>query len=122
MNAKIRTKQRHMNKVLDVISTYGKARNGDVYIDKSFYNALLPLNETQINQALNALEWEGVIEIFPRTQNVRHPRVNLTSFAFAYRKQIKQSSFRFWLPTIISIFALIVAIIAVVVSIFAYLK
>ena len=110
MNAKIRVSQRNMNKVLDIIANYKKARKGIVYVDDSFYNALLPLDKVKVNQTLNALQAEGVIEIFKSDKTTYLFCIQLTSEAFVYRKQNKESNTMFWIPTILSIIAIIISI------------
>lgn len=107
MNAKIRTKRRHLYKVLDVIANYKDARRGVVHIDDDFFQKLRPLNEIQIKQALNALESEDVLEIFASDISPHRICVKLTSHAFAYRMHIRETSFRFWFPSVISVVSII---------------
>ncbi len=122
MNAKIRIKRRHLYKVLDVIADYKDARRGVVHIDDSFYEKLRPLKRVQINQVLNALESEDVIEIFESQLSPYRICVQLTSHAFAYRMHIRETSFRFWFPSVISVIALVISATPVVPSILDLLQ
>lgn len=109
MNAKIRTKRRHLYKVLDVIATYKDARRGVVHIDDDFFQKLRPLKKIQVTQALNALESEDVVEIFESNKSPHRICVRLTSHAFAYRMHIRETSFRFWFPTVASVVSIILS-------------
>lgn len=112
MKGKIKTKRRHMHKVLDVISTYEEARRGVVHVDNSFYKKMYPLKRIQVTQALNALQSEDVVEILHSTISPYRICVQLTCHAFAYRMHLRETSFRFWFPSVISIIAIIVSLVA----------
>lgn len=107
INGKIRVTQRNINKVLDYISTYKKAKNEKVFLDDDFYNGLTPMNETKINQTLNTLQAENVIEIFPPKYPANCSYLKLTPNAFAYRLHRKQDNVRYNITTAISVIALI---------------
>jgi hypothetical protein len=109
MNGKIKTKQRHLYKVLDVVSDYKDARRGVVHIDDSFFKKMHPLNRTQVTQALNALQSEDVVEILPSNISPYHICVQLTCHAFAYRMHLRETSFRFWFPSVVSLIAIIIS-------------
>ena len=65
MNGKVRATQRNVNKALDYICTYDKARGGVVPVDEEFYNGLIGMDRTLINQTLNVLEDYQIIKKFP---------------------------------------------------------
>ena len=114
MSFKIRISYHNMYKVLDYISDYTFAKDGFVVMDNSFFSGLLPMNKVKVIQTLNALESEGVIEKFPPSIQSPFPCLRLTNAAFTYRLHTKRDRFRFWLPTAISIGAVVVAVIALI--------
>ena len=107
MNGKIKVTQRKMNKILDYISSYKCNVQGIVLMDKSFYEGISDMNQTEINQILNALENENVIEKYPPSIHYRYPTLRLTINAFTYRTKQRQHNFRFWFPAVMSILALL---------------
>lgn len=106
MSSKIRITQRHINKVLDYISTYKKSVNGIVLLNNDFYGGLL-MSETKITQTLNAMTDHQLIEVISPATGSRPAQIRLTSAAFSYRLINKKESFRFAFPVIISLVALI---------------
>lgn len=106
MSSKIRITQRHINKVLDYISTYKKSVNGIVLLNNDFYGGLL-MSNTKITQTLNAMTDYHLIEVISPANHIRPAQIKLTSAAFSYRLLQRRELFRFALPTIISIVALI---------------
>lgn len=106
MSSKIRITQRHINKVLDYISTYKKSVNGIVLLNNDFYGGLL-MSDTKITQTLNAMTDFHLIEVIPSADRNQPKQIKLTSSAFSYRLIKRNESFRFVLPTIISIIALL---------------
>lgn len=110
-----------MYKVLDVISNYQNARKGVVHITDDFFEKMHPLDKIKVKQVLNALQSEDVLEIFQSNISPYGICVQLTSHAFAYRMHLKEKSFRFWFPSIISIAAIIISAVSATITVLAYL-
>ena len=119
MNGKVRATQRSVNKVLDYICTYDKARGGVVPVDEEFYNGLIGMDRTLINQTLNVLEDYQIIKKFPPGAFLGVPSLCLLTGAFSYKLKRKQEAVRYWIPIILSILSFIVSILSLIVAVIA---
>ena len=95
MNGKVRATQRSVNKVLDYICTYDKARGGIVPVDEDFYNGLNGMDRALINQTLNVLEDYQIIKKFPPGAFLGVPSLCLLTGAFSYKLKRKQEAVRY---------------------------
>lgn len=84
-------------------------------IDKNFFSSF-PLKTEEITQILNALNYKGLIEMYPPSNEQKYPFIEITQKAFAYIPEIQETILKFWIPilasSVLSVVAIIVSVIA----------
>ena len=102
---------RKKRKVLKILLSTKTPDGSTFYINDNFYN-LFNMKKEVVNQSLNALAASKAISIVSNSKNTP-AQIKILQPSFSYLLDSKESSFRFWFPVTISIFALILSAISI---------
>lgn len=112
----IQITERDMLRLIDKLYCYQKICKGYMPMDDEFFEYMSFMPREKVIQAINSMYDKELIK--NRSDTFLNPRyISLTGKAFTFKMDMRKENFRWWVPTVISILALLVSIAAITISI-----